>query len=147
MWICCQILLPSRCYSHLESCVGTSACVTNTEYIIWLLCNPAHSKDKMNDKKIVPLKHIFFTIVLSRGANDWNQQRTRRLYAARNESQSCNVQTQSLRNLLFFKSKIQTTLVISNPKGISETLRDIRTSTHQICRIEEQIIQTTTFNK
>ena len=28
-----------------------------------------------------------------------------------------------------------------------EILRDIRTSTHQICRIEEKIIRTTTFNK
>ena len=39
---------------------------------------------------------------------------------------------------------IQSTLVISN----SEILRDIRTSTYQICRIEKKkIIPTTTFNK
>ena len=31
----------------------------------------------------------------------------------------------------------QSTLVISQSKGPSETLRDIRTSTYQICRIEE----------
>ena len=31
---------------------------------------------------------------------------------------------------------IQSTLVISNSKGLSEILRDIRTSTYQICRIE-----------
>ena len=42
---------------------------------------------------------------------------------------------------------IQSTLVISNSKGLSELLRDIRTSTYQICRIEEKIIRTTTFNK
>ena len=42
---------------------------------------------------------------------------------------------------------IQSTLVVSNSKGLSETLRDIRTSTYQICRIEEKIIRTTTFNK
>ena len=42
---------------------------------------------------------------------------------------------------------IQSTLVISNSKGLSETLRDIRTSTYQIFRIEEKIIRTTTFNK
>ena len=42
---------------------------------------------------------------------------------------------------------IQSTLVISNSKGPSETLRDIRTSTYQIFRIEEKIIWTTTFNK
>ena len=42
---------------------------------------------------------------------------------------------------------IQSTLVISNSKGLSEILRDIRTSTYQICRIEEKIIRTTTFNK
>ena len=41
----------------------------------------------------------------------------------------------------------QSTLVISNSKGLSEVLRDIRTSTYQICRIEEKIIRTTTFNK
>ena len=28
-----------------------------------------------------------------------------------------------------------------------ETLRDIRTSTYQICRIEEKLIRLTTFNK
>ena len=31
---------------------------------------------------------------------------------------------------------LQSTLVISNSKGLSEILRDIRTSTYQICRIE-----------
>ena len=42
---------------------------------------------------------------------------------------------------------IQSTLIISNSKGLSEILRDIRTSTYQICSIEEKIIRTTTFNK
>ena len=42
---------------------------------------------------------------------------------------------------------VQSTLVISNSKGLSETLRDICTSTYQIFRIEEKIIQTSTFNK
>ena len=44
-------------------------------------------------------------------------------------------------------NKIQSTLVISNSKGLSETLRDIHTPTYQIFRIEEKIIQTTTLNK
>ena len=35
---------------------------------------------------------------------------------------------------------IQPTLVISNSKGLSEILRDIRSSTYQVCRIEEKII-------
>ena len=43
--------------------------------------------------------------------------------------------------------QLQSTLVISNSKGLSETLRDIRTSTYQIFRIEEKITRTTTFNK
>ena len=34
-------------------------------------------------------------------------------------------------------NKIQSTLVISKSKGLSETLRDIHTSTYQICGIEE----------
>ena len=38
------------------------------------------------------------------------------------------------------------TLIISNSKGLSEILQDFRTSTYQSCRIEEKIIQTTTFN-
>ena len=42
---------------------------------------------------------------------------------------------------------VQSTLVISNSKGLSEILRDIRTSTYQICRIEEKLIRLTTFNK
>ena len=45
---------------------------------------------------------------------------------------------------LGIKGLIQSTLVISISKGLSEILRDIRTSTYQICRIEEKIIQTTT---
>ena len=44
-------------------------------------------------------------------------------------------------------SYIQSTLVISKSKGLSEILRDIRTSTYQICKIEEKQIQLTTFNK
>ena len=43
--------------------------------------------------------------------------------------------------------RIQWTLVISNSKGLSEILRDIRTSTYQIFRIEEKLIRLTTFNK
>ena len=35
-------------------------------------------------------------------------------------------------------SEIQSTLVISNSKGLSEILRDIRTSTYQICRVQEK---------
>ena len=52
---------------------------------------------------------------------------------------------------LVFKSsthkKVQSTLVISNSKGLSEILRDIRTSTYQICRISEKMNRTATFNK
>ena len=43
--------------------------------------------------------------------------------------------------------EIQSTLVISNSKGLSEILRDIRPSTYQICRIDEKLIRLTTFNK
>ena len=42
---------------------------------------------------------------------------------------------------------LQSTLVISNSKGLSKILRDIRTSTYQICRLEEKINRTTAFNK
>ena len=42
---------------------------------------------------------------------------------------------------------IQSTLIISKSKGPSETLRDIRTSTYQICRIEENTNRTTEFHK
>ena len=49
--------------------------------------------------------------------------------------------------LIWHYSKVQTTLVISNCKGLSEILRDIRTSTYQTCRIEEKLIRLTTFNK
>ena len=38
----------------------------------------------------------------------------------------------------FKASKIQSTLVISNSKGLYETLRDIRSSTYQIYRTEEK---------
>ena len=42
---------------------------------------------------------------------------------------------------------IQSTLVISKSKGPSETLRDIRTSTYQMCRTEENINRRTKFHK
>ena len=42
---------------------------------------------------------------------------------------------------------IQSTLVISKSKGPAETLRDIRTSTYQMCRTEENSKQTTKFHK
>ena len=34
--------------------------------------------------------------------------------------------------------QVQSTLVISKSKGLYETLRDIRTSTYQICGTEEK---------
>ena len=43
--------------------------------------------------------------------------------------------------------KLQSTLVISKSQGRSETLRDIRTSTYQIYRIEENTKRTTKFHK
>ena len=45
------------------------------------------------------------------------------------------------------QNSIQSTLVISNSKGLCEIFRDIRTSTYQICRIEESITRPTVFNK
>ena len=42
---------------------------------------------------------------------------------------------------------VQSTLVILNWKGPSETFRDIRTSTYQMCRIEENTNRTTKFHK
>ena len=42
---------------------------------------------------------------------------------------------------------VESTLVISKSKGISEIFGDIRTLTYQICRIEEKINRTTTFHK
>ena len=41
---------------------------------------------------------------------------------------------------LEFSLQIQSTLVISKSKGPSKTVRDIRTSTYQICSIEEKTI-------
>ena len=45
------------------------------------------------------------------------------------------------------KMYIQSTLAISKSKGPSKTLRDIRTSTYQICSTEEKTIRTTKFHK
>ena len=45
------------------------------------------------------------------------------------------------------KLHVPSTLVISKSKGPSETLRDIRTSTYQISRIEENTDGTTKFHK
>ena len=45
------------------------------------------------------------------------------------------------------RMQIQSTLVISKSKGPAETLRDIRTSTYQMCRIEENTKRTNKFHK
>ena len=42
---------------------------------------------------------------------------------------------------------LQSILVISKSKGPSETLRDIHTSTYQMCRIEKNTNRTTKFHK
>ena len=44
------------------------------------------------------------------------------------------------RGYLMCNSQVQSTLVISKSKGPSETVRDIRTPTYQICSIEEKTI-------
>ena len=46
----------------------------------------------------------------------------------------------------FCECDIQATLVISKSKGPAETLRDIRTSIYQMCRIEENTKRTTKFH-
>ena len=47
----------------------------------------------------------------------------------------------------FFMNYLQSTIIISKLKEPSETLQDIRTSTYQICRIEENTEGTTKFHK
>ena len=42
---------------------------------------------------------------------------------------------------------LQSTLVISKSKGPSETVRDIRTSTYQMCRIEDDTNRKTKLHK
>ena len=49
--------------------------------------------------------------------------------------------------LLMTPAQIQSTLVISKSNEPSETLRDIRTSTYQMCSIEENTNGTTKFHK
>ena len=48
-----------------------------------------------------------------------------------------------------YGNKLQSTLVFSKSKGLSEILRDIRASTYQICRIDKKKIinRITTFHK
>ena len=53
----------------------------------------------------------------------------------------------SLSQISYMIYQIQSTLVILKSKGPSETLRDIRTSTYQMCRIEEKTNRTTKFHK
>ena len=64
---------------------------------------------------------------------------------------TCICEENSLKTNIFLNHlilcHIQSTLVISKSKGPSKTLRDIRTSTYQICRTEENTSQTTKFHK
>ena len=50
------------------------------------------------------------------------------------------LQQRPLLKIRLLLKKIQSTLVISKSKGPSKTVRDIRTSTYQICSIEEKTI-------
>ena len=52
-----------------------------------------------------------------------------------------------LQTFMVSDTDIQSTLVISKSKGPSEALRDIRTSTYQIFRTEENTNCTTKFQK
>ena len=54
---------------------------------------------------------------------------------------------QNIRQHCMIHLQLQSTLVISKSKGPFETLPDIRTSTYQICRIEENTKRTTKFHK
>ena len=58
-----------------------------------------------------------------------------------------NLGLRSFSKVSYFDYNVQSTLVISKLKGLSETLRDIRTSTYQIFRIEENTNRTTKFHK
>ena len=49
--------------------------------------------------------------------------------------------------IILVYSKLQSALVTLKSKGLLEILRGIRTLTYQICRIEEKLNRTTTFNK
>ena len=48
---------------------------------------------------------------------------------------------------IFSTEKCSRLSLSQKSKGLYEILRDVRTSTYQICRLEEIIIQTITFNK
>ena len=68
-----------------------------------------------------------------------SHQRRKNFFVREKLNQKNGKETQ-LRNLDVLVLNIQSTLVISNSKGLSEILRDIRSSTYQVCRIEEKII-------
>ena len=78
-------------------------------------------------------------------------ERIRRLFVETEDFISLTIQVPKSRQNLRLTStnfktalgKIQSTLVISKLKGFSETLRDIRTSTYHIFRIEENTNRTT----
>ena len=88
---------------------------------------------------------VKFSIYLNRRvfvmrSHKWCESRDRVLRTSSRGYHSCRV-------CIPIPNYIQSTLVISNSKGLSEILRDIRSSTYQVCRIEEKIIWLTTFNK
>ena len=65
-------------------------------------------------------------------------------YRSTEQNQFSNRMNRPTRKMNF---KVQSTTVISNSKGLCEILRDIRTSTYQICTVEEKIYRTATFRK
>ena len=79
---------------------------------------------------------------LSPCAGDTSLAKARELY-----SRPVQVKFRFLAAKIFLGLKIQSTLVISKSKGPSEILRDIRTSTYQMCKTEENTNRTTKFHK
>ena len=99
-----------------------------------------------------PTRHfvyIFFNPVfqVSTAKNEINLFNNHVLIVAPVTFAPAGAMTPSAEFLLLYPLEVQSTLVISNSKGLSELLRDIRTSTYQICRSEEKLIRLTIYNK
>ena len=88
--------------------------------------------------RLFSLVSVIFTVI----QNEWLATNSRN--AILNNFEEYYIMTEVF-DQIKMKFDIQSTLVISKSKGPSETLRDIRTSTYQMCRIEENTNRTTEF--
>ena len=116
--------------SSILSLLSPSLWETVRYRLKYCLKGPLNPKQPTNQPTSPYRKHAYIKQVYSSSSTFWDIVNVR---SCLRDYVNCHV-------VPALVSYIQSTLVISKSKGPSKTVRDIRTSTYQICSIEEKTI-------